>query len=125
MEITKFTCDKCGDLDSVVFSGYPFGDRLLEGVMFKAFFDNGGTLKVTLNDPSDKAYCSQLNMKYWYKEALDFAKKLDIAECPKCGEEVDGPGQDDDAPPPKTYPAKALSLEQWVEEAIDKRKDKK
>jgi len=32
----ELTCDSCGKIDYVLFEGYPFGDRMLEDVYFRA-----------------------------------------------------------------------------------------
>ena len=86
----KFICDKCGEIDYVLFDGYSFGERILENVYFKAYYENE-ELKVDLCGDWNDPYCRQLNKEYWMGLALDWAKnELDIAECPKCREDVDG-----------------------------------
>ncbi len=78
----------CGVIDHVLFEGYDFGDRLLEGVKFKARIDSDGHLTVEAADPEDD-YWKGLNMSHWIGQALDFVRDLDVAECPKCMHEVD------------------------------------
>ena len=87
----KLACEKCGDLDYVLLDGYAFGDRLLEGVKFRVspgVTKNG--LKVVI-DPGSAAYFADLNQEKWLREARQYAKGMDFGECPKCGEDVDGP----------------------------------
>jgi hypothetical protein len=59
-------------VSTAYFNGYAFGDRLLEGVMFKAEVKQDGTLKVTIclgqND-----YFKGLNKAKWLKEAYKHA----------------------------------------------------
>ncbi len=89
----KFICEDfedkkgCGQIDYVLMEGYGFGDRMLEDVYFK----------VTLNDDKEytvveaegqEDYTQQLNMKYWIKEAHEYVKSYDFAECPHCREDV-------------------------------------
>ncbi len=81
----------CGEIDYVLFDGYSFGDRILEGVMFKAYYEDN-ELKVDPVDDWDKdTYLKGLNKEHWMKLALSHAKDLDIAQCPKCGNDVAGP----------------------------------
>lgn len=81
-------CDKCNKkLDFVYVDGYFFGDRLMEGVLFK--------VKMT-NDKSDcfgvhseaEIYMEQFNWGYWKTQCDDFCFNLDIALCPFCQDEV-------------------------------------
>lgn len=80
-----FSCDKCGPLDYILFDGYPFGDRMLEGVMFRFYPDD----KVQIDD--DNAYWQSLNTKAWLEVAKKCGLQVDIGSCPKCGTDVDGP----------------------------------
>lgn len=80
----SFKCDKCGDLDYVLFDGYPFGDRMLEDVMFRRY--NDGHVEIN----SDDAYWQKLNSKMWLETAKEWSDDLDIGTCPKCKEDVDG-----------------------------------
>lgn len=82
-----FKCDKCGDLDYVLMDGYPFGDRLLEGVMFEVRVDAKGKFSVKI-DKDSAAYFSDLNQAKWLKAAKEYAKKNDIWTCPKCSDDV-------------------------------------
>ena len=54
------------------FDGYQFGDRQLEGVMFRAFIKDG-KLKVELAKKEDEGYFKTLNTKMWLKAALEHA----------------------------------------------------
>lgn len=70
------------------FNGYNFGDRLLEGVMFKAIVNDEGDLRVEITD-NCKKYFENLNKKKWLGEALDYAKNNDIfSEKEHGGEEL-------------------------------------
>ena len=83
-----FKCDKCGDVDHVLIDGYPFGERLLEGVMFEIRFTKNGKGYTAKTNPDDAEYMTQLNEKRWLKEAVEYAKDADMASCPKCGEDI-------------------------------------
>jgi len=63
---------ECGWLD-----GYRFGDRLLEGVMFRIGFDADGKLTASVGEDS-KAYFARLNAKKWLKEAVKTAIVTDV-----------------------------------------------
>lgn len=78
----------CGEISHVLFDGYSFGDRLLEGVMFKAFIKENAIAVDSVDEWETDPYLIGLNKEHWMEEALDFAKKNDIAECPNCGLEV-------------------------------------
>lgn len=87
----NFKCDNCGDIDRILFDGYLFGDVQLEGVIFYASYE-GGEIVVGFNDEEDEKYCkNHMNIKTILEDALWFVKKLDVAQCPKCGEDVEGP----------------------------------
>lgn len=70
------------------FNGYNFGDRLLEGVIFKATIQNDGTMKVEVT-PASADYLRGLNAKKWLKEALEYAQGNDLFS-----EKPDGSGED-------------------------------
>jgi hypothetical protein len=87
----------CGPIDFVIIDGYDIGDRVLEGVMFKVWCENE-EVKIA---PVDKVkgeykeisweednYLCTLNKECWMKSAIRYAKRLDIAYCPKCGIDV-------------------------------------
>lgn len=80
--MAKFVCEKCGKVDSVLVDGYAFGDRQLEGVIFKVKNVKGKpkVLEVTVG----KKYFETLNKKLWYKACEDYCKQLDLANCSKC-----------------------------------------
>ena len=79
-----FKCDNCGDLDYVLFDGYGFGDRMLEGVIFKGF--KSGKVEIT---EDSKSYFEDLNKRKWLKEAKEYLAELDCAQCPTCGDDCD------------------------------------
>ncbi len=83
----EFNCEDCGDLDYVLINGYDFGDRLLEGVMFRGFPD--GHVEI---DPEGAEYFKDLNQKKWLKEAKrHFAEVMEMGDevtCPKCKDDV-------------------------------------
>jgi len=84
----KIFCDNCEkELDFVLIDGYLFGDRLLEGVMFKISLSENGRTCIGVDSESE-VYMKQLNWKYWKKQCEDFCTEYDLAECPYCGEEV-------------------------------------
>lgn len=86
-----FNCEKCGDVKHMLVEGYPFGDRLLEGVQFKVTNENGVlSARVT---PECMPYFKQLNMDMWYKACIRYVKDsiIDagdfVGNCMKCKEE--------------------------------------
>lgn len=42
----------CGEIPHVLFDGYSFGERMLEGVMFRAFIKDGRQLNDVSAQPS-------------------------------------------------------------------------
>ena len=78
-----FVCDNCGKIDVVLVSGYYFGDRLLEDVMFivKNVDNKPKCIGVT---PTCKEYFDNLNKKKWIKECESFCLDLDVATCGVC-----------------------------------------
>jgi len=95
VEDKPFYCLKCKkDVDEVNVDGYDFGDRLLEGVMYRVKNVDGfpkllGIVDAgKVIDPKDDAYLSQLNNDYWNKMCLWHCEELDIAYCPTCGDEI-------------------------------------
>lgn len=83
----KLQCDNCGIVDHVLVDGYPFGDRLLEGVMFVVEDKNGKPHAISVVNDA-KYYFSNLNEKRWLKACEGFCEHLDIAQCPKCGDDM-------------------------------------
>lgn len=59
------------------FDGYSFGDRLLEGVIFKAELLPDGFLEVS-TAPKSVSYMEDLNEKKWIEAALKYAIQNDI-----------------------------------------------
>lgn len=58
------------------FDGYHFGDRLLEGVGFKAELTPTGFLEVSVA-PHSVRYMEDLNEAKWLQSALEFAENND------------------------------------------------
>ncbi len=56
-------------LTSAIVDGYSFGDRLLEGVIFKATVIDQSTMEITLDDKGDEGYMSDLNAEKMFKYA--------------------------------------------------------
>ena len=83
----KLKCDTCGELDYVLVDGYPFGDRLLEGVMFKVEDKNGKPHTIGVIEEA-KEYFSDFNEKKWLRACDEFCLTEDLATCPKCQGEV-------------------------------------
>lgn len=83
----SFSCLNGHVVDHVLVDGYPVGDRMLEGVMFKVQWGKSGKgYKASITE-NDVEYFNQLNEKKWLKAIEDFAAEgLDSAECPVCGE---------------------------------------
>lgn len=63
-------------VSTAYFDGYDFGDRLLEGVSFKAEVVDG-KMTVTFTNPNDK-YERGLNQSYWLEQAKAYAEEHDI-----------------------------------------------
>lgn len=87
MKVIK--CPECEHtMDKVTFSGYPFGDRLLDGVVFVAELQEDGFLKVTGVTKECIHYFDKLNKEMWTKEAQLYVNRMigDVfAGCEKCG----------------------------------------
>jgi len=85
----KFDCEKCGDVDAVIVDGYGFGDRLLEGVMFKVFYRDG---KLTAEVMPDSAnYFNDLNTKKWLAACVQYVQDMEDdveGQCPCCDEDI-------------------------------------
>lgn len=83
----ELNCETCGILEHVTVDGYIFGDRLLEGVDF-IVKDNNGKPNAIGVTPECQSYFDDLNKKKWLKICEDFCEDLDLATCPKCGDDV-------------------------------------
>jgi len=83
----ELKCDTCGVIDHIIVDGYCFGDRLLEGVEFMVKDKNGKPNALGVK-PECQDYFSDLNQKKWLKACEEFCEQLDIAQCPKCGDDV-------------------------------------
>ena len=87
-ENTKFYCMECERMvDEVLIDGYIFGDRLLEGVMFRVI-DVDGVPKCIGVTSECEPYFSQLNTVMWLDRCEEFCKNYDFGECPKCSDDV-------------------------------------
>lgn len=85
-ELKPFVCEKCGPIDYAEMDGYAFGDRLLEGVMFRVRRFEDNDLEVTI-DPDSKDYFESLNMRKWLGLAVQNAEDdPDSLMCPTCKE---------------------------------------
>lgn len=82
-------CDnKCNKaLQYVYVNGYDFGDRLMEGVMFKIEVVDGKAICTGVHSESEP-YMIQFDWEHWKKRCEDFCVNADIAQCPHCGEDV-------------------------------------
>lgn len=83
MKTHTFNCENCGNITKVLVDGYPFGDRLLEGVMFTVTIKSN---KLECNLPSDD-YTKGLNIPHWEKECLEYVgecKNDVVGQCVKC-----------------------------------------
>jgi len=76
-----------GAIDHVLVDGYYFGDRLLEGVNFMVK-DQDGIPTALGVVPEAQSYFEDLNQKKWLKACEEFCEQLDVAQCPKCGDDV-------------------------------------
>lgn len=82
----KFKCETCGEVDHVRIYGYEFGDKILEDVWFKVRI-TGKKWSAEVAEES-KSYFATLNTKLWLRRAVEHARDLDIAICPKCSGEI-------------------------------------
>lgn len=107
-ESANFKCDNCGVLDHVLIDGYGFGDTLLEEVYFEIRWKKGqeGKAVEAKVEKSSADYFSQLNQKMFLRQAEEYALKEDVATCPKCRQQVDGPALYTEAPAPSPKPVK-------------------
>ncbi len=82
----KFFCENCNcNKPSALINGYTFGDRLMEGVMFKV---NTKGEFIGFNNKHTENYMKQFNMELWKKRCEETAKTYDIFECPDCGDDI-------------------------------------
>ena len=65
--------DEDGNLTNIAYAdGYWFGDRLLEGVMFKYEISPSGELSAAFME--ENAYTMQLNREFWLSAAREYAE---------------------------------------------------
>jgi hypothetical protein len=84
----KFDCDKCGEVKTVLFDGYSFGDRTLEGVTFKATIEDGELVVDAVGGWDNDSYLRTLNKEYWLGIAKEVVQEDDVFECQECGGEA-------------------------------------
>jgi len=83
----ELKCNNCGKIDHVLVGGYAFGDRLLEDVDFIVKDENGKPKAVGVV-PDAQDYFDDLNQNKWLRNCEVHCEHLDIAQCPKCGDDV-------------------------------------
>lgn len=84
----KLKCDNCGDIDHVLVDGYRFGERLMEGVMFKVEDKDGKPHAIGVTDDC-KDYFEDFNKDKWLRDCEASCENDDVGTCPKCGDDVD------------------------------------
>jgi len=93
--MANFKCKACQkEHEFVLVDGYNWGDRMLEGVMFRVY-DNDGDPQLELHDKSDEAYTRQLNMDYFLKEGKVYIEHEEIYGCPECKFDIEYYKNDD------------------------------
>jgi len=60
----------------------------LEGVLFKAFYEDGQLKVESVEDWDSNPYLSGLNKDLWLTEALSYVQSIDVVSCPHCGNDV-------------------------------------
>ena len=65
-------------LDAAYIDGYSFGDRLMEGVIFKVTINSDNTFNVEPIDGWDGCYLMQFNKDYWSEAAVEYASGNDV-----------------------------------------------
>ena len=96
MEDKPFYCLTCKKIvDEVNVHGYNFGDRLLEGVMYRVKNTDGkpkllGILGTNgkVIDPEKDAYMFGLNNSLWNERCIEYCEDLDVAACPVCSDDI-------------------------------------
>jgi hypothetical protein len=94
---SKIVCPDCGEVDHALVNGYAFGDRLLEGVMFKITISQRGIVMAESADDDSREYLKDLSANKWTREAVRYAIGCDSLECPTCheaGAEIQSAGQE-------------------------------
>lgn len=93
MNVIQFNCSKCGIVDKVRVDGYPFGDRLLEGVYF-IVTPTKDTVKASLDPEFNSYFESQgISKKKWEREATNYAKDAIEDDHPESFECACGEGE--------------------------------
>lgn len=85
-------CHDCGPVTEVLVDGYAIGDRLLEGVMFKATIKGSKVSVAAPADTLDYLKKQGVNAKTWEKRIREYINddpdSIDGAQCAKCGGDV-------------------------------------
>ena len=82
-----FQCSNCGEVERGIFDGYSVGDRMLEGVRFWVWYDNGWYTEI---HAGDKNYFEQFNEEFWLRQIREAMESgLEYITCPKCHEELE------------------------------------
>lgn len=81
----KFVCSNCGKTGHVLIDGYAFGDRLLEGVLFKVENRRGKPKCAGVVEGAE--YFKKLNRNMWFKACEAYCRTLEGADCPVCKDE--------------------------------------
>lgn len=117
-------CEFCKkELPYALVDGYNFGDRLLEGVMFKVEHRNEGPNCIGVEESSE-AYMKGLNWEHWKKKCEEYCEDLDIAQCPDCHDDIDfiiySP---DDKKPKPVFVGKSISAQDLFSQIAEQTKD--
>ena len=84
----ELKCDNCGVIPYVLINGYLVAERLLEDVIFEVSIDPRKKYYQAKVRDDQKEYFSNFNEEKWLKVIEDYAEDLDIAQCPKCKDDV-------------------------------------
>jgi hypothetical protein len=88
--MSTLTCDIHGPQSELIFDGYDFGDRLLEGVLFIARFNGKELVDVRIHPDYDNDYWIGLDKKYWLHQAKESISADPYGQCiiPNCKQDV-------------------------------------
>lgn len=90
----KFDCPRHGLVDHLFVDGYGFGDRLLEGCLFKVTVNERH--EYTVLDEEEMLH--DLDVPVWMRRAHEYVAKHDLGQCPVsgCDQDVSLQPWDDD-----------------------------
>lgn len=94
----KLMCETCGEVQCAYVEGYAVGDRLLEGVMFRASRIKGQDSFTVKATPEALRYFETLGIKatVWERRIAawlnDDLENIDTAECVECGGDIEAEG---------------------------------